>query len=224
MEDSTEMKITGPASKPVGSLTRRTEAALADPKILDEALEFIANGGTLIGFARTRDIKHGKLHNFMCRTPEDRKRLMAAMNQRAEFDREFVMGKLRGMLQTDVRELFTADGAVKPVDEWPDGVAAMVSGLEVQEDYEDGKDGEPRENTGRTSKVKLVDPLAIIKLMGQELGLFTQKIDVSHKVTLGDLVVESLIEEAAPAVIEEAVVVADAVVPVAPVPRETGDL
>ena len=184
------------------SLTIRTASALARPEILDQALEHVANGGTLISFARVLDIKHGQLHNFICKTPETRKRYNEALNQRAEFDRETIMGQLRDMVAASPRELFTDDGRLKPVNEWPERAAALVAGFEVHEDLgkvdpDEDEDGAAMA-VGRVAKVKLVDPLRKLELMGKELGLFKNKVEVSGKVTLAMLVEESLVEPATP--------------------------
>lgn len=98
------------------------------------------------------------------RIAELRKETASALN----ITREKVAQELARIAFSDVREVFTEDGALKPISEWPDEVAAAIGSVETDELFE-GR-GEDREKVGVTRKVKTWDKVkaaeALAKLMG----------------------------------------------------------
>ena len=76
-----------------------------------------------------------------------------------------------------------------PPDQWPDDIARTIAGLEVIENF-DGQ-GDQRKQSGWTKRVKFTDKLKSIEMMMKNLNMLTDRVEVSGKVTLEDLVIGS---------------------------------
>lgn len=103
-----------------------------------------------------------------------------ARGKRASFERVEVKADdvLRELLRiglVDLRQAFTAEGALKPIHEMPEDVARALAGVEVEELFE-GK-GEERAQTGRLRKVKFWDKPRALELLGKHLKLFVDKVE-----------------------------------------------
>ena len=70
----------------------------------------------------------------------------------------------------DIRKLFNGDGSLKPPDQWDDATAAAVGGLQVFEKFE-GK-GEAQTQIGFTKKLKMLDKVKALELLGRHQRLF----------------------------------------------------
>jgi phage terminase small subunit len=114
-----------------------------------------------------------KKHEIQSRLGE----LVQERRERARVDGDYVVQRLLQIADFDVRELFTDSGALKPASEWPDGAAAAVSGLDVQELHEDH--GEGRQPIGDVKKVRTRDTLKALELLGKHLKMFTDKVEHS---------------------------------------------
>jgi len=70
----------------------------------------------------------------------------------------------------DIRKLFNEDGSLKPPDQWDDETAAAVGGLQVFEEFV-GR-GEERTQIGLTKKLKMLDKVKALELLGKHQKLF----------------------------------------------------
>jgi len=102
---------------------------------------------------------------------------MEKISARLELKAEDVIDELRKVGFFDPRKVLTGNGDVKPVEEWDDDSAAAVQALEVEALFE-GR-GEDRLQIGYTKKVKLHSKVSALEKLGQHLGLFRQKIEMS---------------------------------------------
>jgi phage terminase small subunit len=85
----------------------------------------------------------------------------------------------------DVRNLFNNDGSPIPIQELDDETAAALAGLDIQEVYEGT--GDNRKFVGYTKKYKLPDKKAALDSMAKYLGMFTDKVEVNHTITIEDI-------------------------------------
>lgn len=92
------------------------------------------------------------------------KRLRAAQLQASS-----VLNELRKLAFSDLRQVIGPEGAVLPVEQWPDEIAACVQSLEVEELWE-GR-GEARRQIGVTKKVKLHNKLDALRMLAQHFKL-----------------------------------------------------
>ena len=91
-------------------------------------------------------------------------------------DAESVLDELARVGFSDMRKVFSPDGGLLPVGEWPEDIARAVSSVEVEELFEGS--GKDREQVGWTKKVKLWPKTEALSLLGKNLKLFTDVIDV----------------------------------------------
>lgn len=111
-----------------------------------------------------------------------------AMDSRAsklEITAERVLKEVARIAFFDNRKLFDAGGNLKAPQDWDDDTAAALAGVDVTEEFS-GK-GESRESIGFTKKVKAWDKNGALTLAMRHLGMLTDKVEVSGKVT-GDVI------------------------------------
>lgn len=103
--------------------------------------------------------------------------LMAERAQRTQVTADNVITELAKIGFADIRKLFAGDGTLLPVYEWPDGMAAAVSSVEVDALFEGA--GIERKQIGVTQKVKLWDKPKSLELLGRHLKLWVERIEAS---------------------------------------------
>ena len=81
-----------------------------------------------------------------------------------------VLSELRALVHADPRKVFSENGDLLPVSEWPDEVAAMVASVEIEALF-DGQ-GKDRTHIGYTKKVKFWDKNSAIEKAMKHLGAF----------------------------------------------------
>lgn len=110
--------------------------------------------------------------------------LQARAAEKAVVDAAWVLKRLADEATADVGDLYTDDGRIKPVHEWPlIWRQGLVAGLEVET---------IGEGIGHLTKVKLSDRIKRIELIGKHVGVqaFKEKIEhsgeIKHIVDLSD--------------------------------------
>lgn len=117
------------------------------------------------------------------------RKLMHERALRTQATADEVLLELKKLAFADVRRVFTKDGALKSIRSMPKDVSATIASVEVEELFE-GR-GENREHVGSVHKLKQWDKLKALELLGKNLKLWTDKVDVSGNLTLEDLVLAS---------------------------------
>lgn len=81
----------------------------------------------------------------------------------------------------DIRELYTADGKLKPIKDWPDDLAASIGGIEFVRRNVDGSDG----HTDDVIKVKAWNKPQALEMLFKHMNLFApEKVVLSGQVDL----------------------------------------
>ena len=91
--------------------------------------------------------------------------------RRVEITADRVLEEYAKIAFFDPRKLFTADGGIKPPEQWDDDVAAVIGALDVMEIGDDG------EMIGRVKKLKLIDKKGALDSIGKHLGMFVDKVE-----------------------------------------------
>lgn len=117
-------------------------------------------------------------------------KLLDQRSERTAITADLVLQELLKVAKSDLRKLFDDSGKLLSVDEWPDDVALAVSSVEVEELF-DGH-GKDKTHIGYTKKLRLWDKIRSLELLGKHLKLFTDRVDITGRITLADLVTESL--------------------------------
>jgi phage terminase small subunit len=116
-------------------------------------------------------------------------KLMDRRASKVDSKAEGVLQELTYIGHSDIREIFDEAGCVKPVSEWPTHIARAVASIEVFEEYQGS--GNERQYIGQTKKVKFWDKPKALELKGKNERLFSDRVEVTGKVTLEDLVAGS---------------------------------
>lgn len=106
--------------------------------------------------------------------------LQSLMNERAartQVTADRVITEVARLGFADLRKLFDDKGALLPVREWPDDLAAAIASVEVDELFEGF--GENRVHVGYTRKVKLWDKGKALEMLGRHLKLWIDKVEHS---------------------------------------------
>ncbi len=170
---------------------------LARPETLFEIVDEVANGGSLIAYCKKNKMRYSNIVNWIYESEERKKSYEAALEARGEYVAQEILAELKKLGFSDIRKLFNDDGSIKEVSQLDDDTAAAIAGIEIQEEVcdKDGKTVVPR-----TRKIKVVDKLKAIEMLGRNLKMFTDKVEHSGKVSLEDLVNGSMKEPEADAV------------------------
>jgi len=104
-------------------------------------------------------------------------RLMKARSERTQITADRVITEVARLGFSDVRKLFDPNGALLPVDKWPEDLAAAVASVEVDELFEGY--GENRIQVGYTKKVKLWDKGKALEMLGRHLKLFVERTELT---------------------------------------------
>lgn len=143
------------------------------PKTILDIAAHVSAGGLLIECAETLGLEQHDLSRWIMSDPDRRALYDAACLDQAELWRADVRERVRAMGRTDIRQVLDPEtGRVLPPEEWP--AAAAVAVREVKQS-----------RLGDLT-VKLVDPLRALELLGRDLGLFKQRVDVTLTVNIAD--------------------------------------
>lgn len=90
--------------------------------------------------------------------------------KRTEITQDMVIRELARIAFLDIRKLYNDSGGLKNIQDIDEETVKAISSLETLEEY-DGY-GEDREQIGNTKKVKLLDKVKALELLGKHLGMF----------------------------------------------------
>jgi hypothetical protein len=152
------------------------------PETLDEICAAVSCGGTLPEWCALKGARFGIIAPWINGDPERLKAFSAATIMRGEWFEAVIFKQLRDIAQVDIRGALNDDGSVKPVSEWPEDLAAAVSGMKHSATTD--KDGNAQEN----SEIKLLDKLRSLELLMKNRRMLSDRLEVSGKVSLESLV------------------------------------
>jgi len=113
----------------------------------------------------------------------------SARSERTQITADWVLARLVSEADADVADLYTEDGALKPVNEWPEiWRKGLVAGLDVEEIKVEGV------TIGVIRKIKLSDRIKRIELIGKHVSVqaFRDQLGVGNPdgTQLGPTVIE----------------------------------
>lgn len=108
-------------------------------------------------------------------------------SQRTQIDADRVLRELARLAFVDIRRLYDDAGRLKRPGDLDDDTAAALASVEIDElaEYVDGE----RQHLGFTKKVRVWNKVASLKLLGQHLKLFAERVEHTGK-DGGPLIVE----------------------------------
>lgn len=169
--------------------TQRTRALVAAPDALGVVCAFVADGGSLPGLCDLWNVRYSEILAWINSDKERQKAYVSSLDARTEWVREKTLALLRGFsFDTNIKQILDDDGRLKPVKDWPDNIAAMITGVTVEEIEEYDPESKQKIVVGHAKSVKMLDKKEIIKLLGQTMTMFTERKEVSHKMSFEELV------------------------------------
>ncbi|HXV97751.1 MAG TPA: terminase small subunit [Anaerolineae bacterium] len=95
--------------------------------------------------------------------------MLQKVNDKAEIDAVWLRKHLAEILEADIADIMSPNGSYLPIPEWPKIWRQMLSGVEVKELW-DGY-GEDRYKAGEIIKVKLIDRIRTIEVLGKHVDI-----------------------------------------------------
>jgi phage terminase small subunit len=102
-----------------------------------------------------------------------------------------LLEELANMITLDPQDLLDENGRVRPLHEMPKAVRKSIRELSLDEIYERDEDG-VRHLVGYNRKLKVYDKARGLELYMKHLGMLTDRLEVSGKISLEQLVDASL--------------------------------
>lgn len=96
-----------------------------------------------------------------------------------------VVKELAKVAFLDIKELFNEYGGLKNINEIEGDARGAISSIESFEEFEGF--GEDREQIGEVKKIKLLDKIKALELLGKHLGMFNDKVKVTGTVNTYDV-------------------------------------
>lgn len=98
---------------------------------------------------------------------------------------ERILQELARLAFVDIRNLFDANGGLKPITELDEDTARAIAGIDHEKLFEHFGKGQAK-HVGTTAKIKLADKTRALQLLGQYRKLFTEKVEVTGLEGLAD--------------------------------------
>lgn len=96
-----------------------------------------------------------------------------AQQERTQITADKILQELLLIARSDVSKAFNKDGSLKSIHDIPEDVRRAISGVETLETFIGSKGGKVR-----TSKVKFWDKVAALGLLGKNLRLFVDQVEL----------------------------------------------
>ena len=164
---------------PEQSRRARTTKWMNDPETIDYICVQVANGGSLLAICEERDIRYSDAVGWIYFKRESQIKYEQALNARGEWMAQKVLDEVRRIGTVDIRRAYDDDGKLLDVKEMPEDVARCIQSVVVTDTKE-----------GQRVTIKLADKLRALELLGKQVKLFTDRLEI-HDKTLEDLVRES---------------------------------
>lgn len=105
----------------------------------------------------------------------------AERSERVKVDADYVLRRLVEIDQLDVADIFTDEGEIKPIRDWPKAWRQYLSGMDVAEMFE-GR-GDDREMIGLLKKIKWPDKVKNLELIGKHVQVQAWREQIGLEVT-----------------------------------------
>lgn len=146
----------------------------------------VANGESLTVMAAEFGMTYTKILSSIRSLPDGEKAYAKALADRDEWVKERILAEIRFLSMLDITKLYDDDGHPLPMGEWPEGMGRAVQFVKTNKLY-DGY-GKEREEIGTVTDIKLWNKEKSLELIGKNLHLFTERVDITGKMTLEDLI------------------------------------
>jgi phage terminase small subunit len=107
------------------------------------------------------------------------KKHVGKIEKKIEMNSEKIITELSHSAFFDPINIFDVEtGAVKPIDQIPEGTRRAIASIEVNETFEFDRDSKIKIKTGEIKKIKFWDKPRCNELIGKNIGMFADKLKV----------------------------------------------
>lgn len=184
-------------STPAVSRKQRTHDWMNHADTLEFICVQVANGGSLLDICEDKDVRYSDAIGWIYARRETKIRYEGALTARGEWMATKVLDEVRRIGTVDIREAYDDEGRLLEVKDMPKDVALCIQQIVVT----DTKDG-------KKVTLKFANKLHALELLGKQVKLFTDRIEIYDK-TLEDLVKESYEAEKADDAVKDVVLESD---------------
>ncbi|WP_187993597.1 terminase small subunit [Vibrio harveyi] len=111
-----------------------------------------------------------------------------ARSERTNIDADYILDCHREINEMDFMDILNDDMSLKPLTTWPKPWRLYLTGAEIAELFEG--QGDEREMIGILKKIKVVDKLKNLELMGKHVsvGAYSNRIDITPAEEFADVI------------------------------------
>lgn len=157
-------------------------ALLREPETLHIVCGRVAEGETLLEVARSLEIPYGTLFSWVRATEERETEYNMALEARRALIEDKVIGGIMKASDFDIRDIFDDAGELIPIKQLSKETAQSLASVEILEN----------EHGERTKKVRPMDRLRSLELLGKHRSMFTDRHEVAADSSFANLVKESM--------------------------------
>lgn len=126
------------------------------------------------GYAKGNRRSCAVIATQLLKKPKIQAQISAAQEERARetrVDAKFILLHLAEMAHADIGDIIDELGNYKPIHQWPRIWRQMLNGCDIEELYEFDREAKEKVNTGRVVKLKFVDRMRVIELLGRHIDI-----------------------------------------------------
>lgn len=158
------------------------EKMLSDTSRMEKVYKHLACGGTIIDYCKLVGQSYEELM-FWINSDESRKSMYeSGKKARLDWIYESCLKQYNALSTLDIRELYGSSGELKRMEDWPEGTALAVSGVESLEQFEmvDGV----REAVGELKKIKTYDKNKSLEALGKHIRMFADVLEIRGEISI----------------------------------------
>jgi len=159
----------------------KTNLWLKEEDRLDFICSWVSNGGSLIDLCKNLSIQYSPVIRWINKEDDRRKQYDVALKDREEWMVQELINELKKICSVDVRRAFDSEGNILSPHEMPEEVVKAMGAFDI-------------DDTGRV-KVKFLDKLKAIEVLGKNLKMFVDRVEHSGSLTLEQMVEGSIPDE-----------------------------
>lgn len=170
-----------------------TREVISKPDTMRNMYRHVANGGSIIDLCETWGARYSDVMFWVHNDAKRKSMYEDALQAQAEWAVRRVLKEVQTIGVMDIRQAYDDDGRLINPKDMSRETAAAIQSLESVEYFEGS--GKDREQVGWVKKVKFWNKLDAIKMMMQNLGMLVERVEHSGRVTLEQLVEDSIKKE-----------------------------
>lgn len=154
------------------------DLARHNPNMMDVIKNNVSAGSSLYDIAVLYGVEFHDLHSWIHGDPDRKAIYTSSYNIGKDLIKTRLLDEVKNISFCDVSDVFDDDMALKPMSLWPKKALSAVKSIKSSIDG--------------SKTVEFYDKLKAINMLGGEVGLFNDKLEVSGHVTLEQLVSKSM--------------------------------